>query len=142
MEFSGSATLLKKTPIQVFSCEIYKLFKSNYFVEDFSHEKRKEQSLNAYFQTLFKKRLKRRCFPVNFVNYFCGSFFNKVTSQTGWRLLTVLERDCRTCTSLWILRNFWEIFFPEHLLATISYMMLLFSLFLQISEAWSLNLIY
>ena len=31
LEFWGSATLLKKTPTQVFSCEIYKLFKNNYF---------------------------------------------------------------------------------------------------------------
>ena len=33
LEFGGPATLLKKIPIQVFSCEIYKRFKSNYFEE-------------------------------------------------------------------------------------------------------------
>ena len=31
--FWGPATLFKKTPTQVFSCEIYKLFKNNYFEE-------------------------------------------------------------------------------------------------------------
>ena len=33
LEFSGSATLLKKTLRQVLSCEIWKIFKSNYFEE-------------------------------------------------------------------------------------------------------------
>ena len=36
LEFWGPATLLKKTPTQVFSCEIYKLFKNNYFEEHLS----------------------------------------------------------------------------------------------------------
>ena len=33
LQFWGPATLLKKTPTQVLSCEIYKLFKNNYFEE-------------------------------------------------------------------------------------------------------------
>ena len=33
LEFWGPTTLLKKTPTQVFSCQIYKLFKKNYFEE-------------------------------------------------------------------------------------------------------------
>ena len=33
LEFWGPATLLKNTPIQVLSCEIYKLFKNNFFEE-------------------------------------------------------------------------------------------------------------
>ena len=33
-------------------------------------------------------------------------FFNKAAILTAWRLLIVLERDCRTVISLWILRNF------------------------------------
>ena len=32
-KFRGPATLLKKTPTQVLSCEICKLFKNNYFEE-------------------------------------------------------------------------------------------------------------
>ena len=34
------------------------------------------------------------------------SLFNKVASLTAWRPLTVLERDCSTGISLWILWNF------------------------------------
>ena len=33
LQFSGSATLLKQTPTLVFSCEIYKLLKNNFFEE-------------------------------------------------------------------------------------------------------------
>ena len=33
LELWGSATLLKKTPTQVFSCAVYGLFKNNYFEE-------------------------------------------------------------------------------------------------------------
>ena len=40
-----------------------------------------------------------------------GSLFNKVVSLTGWKFLTVLERDSTTAISLRILWNFSENFF-------------------------------
>ena len=71
-----------------------------------------------------------------------GFLLNKVASIMSWRDLTVIERDCRTDISLWILWNFWESFFVELLLATTSYMMLFFFPIFQISEVCSLKSIY
>ena len=71
--------VLKETPIQMFSCEFCELFKNTYFVEDLQ---------TAGYETLVR-----------------GSLFNKVSSLTAWRPLTVLERDCSTVISLWILWN-------------------------------------
>ena len=58
LQFWGPATLLKKTLTEVFSCEIRKIFKNNYFEEHLwvSTSKR-------YW------KLQHRVFPVNFVNY-------------------------------------------------------------------------
>ena len=53
---------------------------------------------------------------------------NKVAILTAWPHLTVLERDSSTGISLWILLNFKESFFVEHL-ATTSHTMLVFFLF-------------
>ena len=107
LQFWRPATLSKKTPTQVLSREIYKLFKNNYF---------EEHLLNAASKHYLKK-LEHSCFLVNFVNYsrtsifkkiyqpVRGSFLNKVTSLTAgltaWRLLSVLESDRRT-----VLRDF------------------------------------
>ena len=71
---------LKESRTQVLFCEFCKLFKNTYFLED--------------LQTACSETPVRR------------SFFKKVASLTAWKLLTVLERDCRTGISLWILRNF------------------------------------
>ena len=87
LQFWGSATLLKKTPTQVLSCEICKIFKSNHF------EKHRAQTLE--------------------------------------------ERDSSTGIFLWILCNFLESFFVEHLLATTSNMMLF--LFFIFADQWSLQ---
>ena len=64
----------RETRTHVFSCEFRELFKSTYFVED--------------LQTAGSET------PVR------GFVFNKVASLTARRLLTVLERDCRTGISL------------------------------------------
>ena len=103
LQFWGPATLLKKTPAQVLSREIYKLFKNNYFEEHLWNTR--TQLLSCEFCELFKN--------IYFLEYLQtassetpvrGSFFNKVTSLTAgltaWRLLTVLESDCRTVISL------------------------------------------
>ena len=97
----------------MFCCEFCELFKKTYFVEDL--------------------QLAGSEIPVR------GSLFNKVTSMTTWRLLAVLERDFRTGSSTWILRNFYEGFFTEHL-ATTSH--IIFFSILQISEVCSLKPIY
>ena len=54
----------------------------------------------------------------------------------AWKHLTVLERDSSTGISLWILWNFSESIFAEHLLATTSHMMLFFFLF---ADQWGLQ---
>ena len=113
-QFWGPATLLKKTPTQVLSCEIYKLFKNNYLEEHLwtsasKHylKETRTQVLSCEFCELFQNiyfledlQTASSETPVR------GSFFNKVASLTAWWLLTVLERDWRTPISLWILRNF------------------------------------
>ena len=130
--FWGPATLLKKTML---SCEIYKLFKNNYFEEHLwtsasKHYLKRDSNTDAFLwilwitqERLFLEELQ----TASSETLVRGSFFNKVASVTAWRLLTVLERDWGTVISLWILRNFWESFFAEHLLATTSHMMLFFS---------------
>ena len=47
----------------------------------------------------------------------------------AWQPLTVIEEDYSIDIFLWILRNFYESFFAEHLLATTSRMMLFLILF-------------
>ena len=135
LQFWGPATLLKKTPAQMLSCEIYKLFKNNYFEEHLwtsasKHYLKRDSNTDAFLwilwitqEHLFLEELQ----TASSETLVRGSFFNKVASVTAWRLLTVLERDWGTVISLWILRNFWESFFAEHLLATTSHMMLFFS---------------
>ena len=115
LQFWGPATLLKKAPTQVFSCEFCKLLKNIYFKE--------------HLRTAGSKTLVR------------GFLFNKVASLMAWRPLTVLERDSSTGIFLQILCNFKESFFVEHLLATFSCMMflLLLLLLLQINEVCSLQ---
>ena len=104
---------------------------------------------------LLKKILQHRCFPVNFTNYLRISILESTYERLvlkhrceGFSLiklqvcrsggLPVLERDSSTghCTSifLWILCNFYESLFVEHLLATTSHMVVVFSSFLQIGE--------
>ena len=95
------ATLLKKAPTQVFSCEICKLFKNNYF----------EEHLWTSASKLYLKRVSNTVVflwilgnsqehlfcrgPMNgwFWNTSAGSLFNKVASLTAWRYLTVLTFD-------------------------------------------------
>ena len=105
---------IKKTLTQMISCEIYKLFKNNYFEEHLRAsasknylKKTRRQVLSCEFCELFKN--------INFPGYLQnarsetpvrGSFFNKYASLTPWRPLTMLERDCHTVIFLWILRKF------------------------------------
>ena len=114
LEFWGPATLLKKTLTQVFSCEIYKLFKNNYFEEHLwtsasKHYLKRDSNSGAscefcklFKNTYFLEDLQTACSETPLRR----SFFKNVASLTAWKLLTVLERDCRTGISLWILRNF------------------------------------
>ena len=114
MELWGSAALLKKAETQAFSCEIYKLFKKNYFEEHLwmsasKHYLKRDstQVLSCEFCKLLKniyllEDLQTAC-PQTPVR---GSFFNKEASLMAWKLLTVVERDCCTGISLWIIRNF------------------------------------
>ena len=100
----------KETPAQIFSCEFCELFESKFFAEHL--------------------RTAGSGIPVRV------SLFNKVGSLTAWSPLTVLERDSSTGISLWILWNFSESIFAEHLLATTSHMMLFFFLF---ADQWGLQ---
>ena len=119
------ATLLKKAPTQVFSCEICKLFKKNYFEEHLwmSASKlylKRDYNTGVFLWTLLFKntyfvvdlRMAGSETPIR------GSLFNKVASVTAWKHLTVLERDPSKGIYLWILWNFKEAFFAEHLLPT------------------------
>ena len=100
MQFWGPATLLKKTPTQVLSCEICKLFKNNYFEEHLwmSASKlylKRDCNTGVFLWTLLFKntyfvvdlRMAGSETPIR------GSLFNKVASVTAWKDLTVLERD-------------------------------------------------
>ena len=85
----------------MFSCEIYKLFKNNYFEEHLwtsasKHYLKRDSNSGASceFRKLFKNTyiledLQTACSetPVR------ESFFKKVASLTAWKPLTVLERD-------------------------------------------------
>ena len=114
LEFWGPAALLKRTLAQLLSCEIYKLFKNNYFKEHLwmsasKHYLKRDSNSGAscefcklFKNTYFLEDLQTACSETPVM----GSFFKKVANLTGWKLLTVLERDCRTGISLWILRNF------------------------------------
>ena len=144
LQFWKPANLLKKAPIQVFSCEIWKFFKKNYFAEHlwtFTSKLYLKRDSNTgvflWFCVLFKNTyFVKDLWMAGSETPVWGSLFNKVASLTTWRHLTVLERDSSTGISLWVLRNFQESF-----LATKSHMMLFFS-FLQISEVCSLKSIY
>ena len=125
-----------KFEISQFSCEICKLFTSNYF----------EAHLWMYTSKFYFKKEPTWCFPVNwelFKNtYFVKdlqttgseipvrwSLYNKIASMMACISLTVVKRDFSTGISLWILWRFWENFVAEHLLATTSHMMLFFPLY-------------
>ena len=85
----------------MFSCEIYKLFKNNYFEEHLwtsaskyylkrdSNSGASSEFCKLFKNTYFLEDLQTACSetPVR------GSFFKKVASLTAWKLLTVLERD-------------------------------------------------
>ena len=114
LEFWGPATSLKNTPILVFSYEICKFFKNHYFEEHlwtsaskhYLKETRTQgrpcKYCKLFKNTYFLEHLQTACSqtPVTV------SFVNNVRNLTAWRLLIVLERDCRTGISQWILRNF------------------------------------
>ena len=109
LQFWGPATLLKKTPTQVLSCEIWKLFRNNYCEEHLWMSASK-----LYLETP-KQVFSRRFCELFKSNYFVedlqtavsetpvpGSLFNKVASLTYRTHLTVLERDSSTGISMWI----------------------------------------
>ena len=140
-----ACNFINKAPTQKLSCEICKFFESNYF----------EEYLWMSASKLYLKRNGAKAYSCEFSKLFIntyfvedlqtagsetplrGSFFNKVISLTAWRLLTVLERDCRTGVSLCILRNLQESSFSEHLLTTTFHIMFFF--FSQISEIFGLK---
>ena len=85
----------------MFSCEIYKLFKNNYFEEHLwtsaskyylkrdSNSGASSEFCKLFKNTYFLEDPQRACSdtPVR------GFFFKKFASLTAWKLLTVLERD-------------------------------------------------
>ena len=127
LQFWGPVTILKKTPAQVLSCEICKLFKSNYF----------EEICERLLLNFFKRRLQHRCFPVDFMNY----------SGTLILLQRIYERLVLKHTfgglllikALWILWKFLERFFAELPLATTSYVILLLLVFFLFADQWGLQ---
>ena len=121
------------------SCEICKLFKNNYFEELLWMSTSKlylKRDSNISVFLWFFELFKNTYFVKDLETPVLGFLFNKVASLMAWRPLAVLERDCSTSISLWILWNFSENFFAEHLLAAISHMMLLFFPF---SDQWALQ---
>ena len=115
MQFWGPATLLKKTPTQLLSSEICKLFKSNYFEEHLwmpsskLYLKRDYNTSVFLWTLLFKKtylvvdlRMTGSETPIRW------SLFNKVASETTWKYLAVLERDSSKGIYPWALWNFKE----------------------------------
>ena len=94
------ATLLKKAPTQVLSCESCKLFKNNYFEEHLwtsaSKLYLKRDSNTVVFLWILgisqEHLFCRGSMNGWFWNTSAGSLFNKVASLTAWRHLTVLER--------------------------------------------------
>ena len=108
LQFWGPATLLNKIPTQVLSREVYKFLKTvilknicEMLLLNIISKDTRTQLLSCEFCELFKN--------IYFLEYLQtassetpvrGSFFDKVTSLTtgltAWRLLTVLESDCRT----------------------------------------------
>ena len=108
LQFWRPVTLLKTTSTLVLSCEMWKIFKNNYFEEHL-------------WATAFKLYLKTGTNTGVFLwilkFYFAehlrgdgseilvrGSLFNKVASLMVWRPL--LKRDCGTGIYLWIVWNF------------------------------------
>ena len=110
LKFWGPATLLKKTPTQVLSCEICEIFNNNYFEEHLWTTASKliwketpRQAFSCKFCELFKNTyFKQHLRTAGSKTPVRGFLFNKVASLTAWRPLTVLERDSRTGTFLWI----------------------------------------
>ena len=143
-----SANLLKKTLTQVFSCEIYKLFKKIYFEEHLwtsasKHYLKRDSNSGAscefcklFKNTYFLEDLQTACSETPGM----GSFFKKAASLTAWKLLTVLERDSHRYFSVNFEKFLWKLF-CRILLANTSHMMLFFSFF-QISEVCSLKSVH
>ena len=94
--FLGPVTLSKMTPTQVLSCENWNYFEEHLWISTWK----------LYWKLL------RNTYSVDDLQAtgsetpVQGSLFNNVASLTAWRSLTVLERDCSTGISLWILWNF------------------------------------
>ena len=89
MQFWGPATLLKKTPAQVLSCEVVKLFKNIYLKSICEH-----LLLNFIYKETPTQTFS--CFPVDIQTSVsetavCGCLFNKFANLTAWRPLTVLK---------------------------------------------------
>ena len=122
LQFWEPATLLKKTLTQLFSCEIYKLFKNNYFEEHLwtSAPKlylKRDSNTGGYLWILWIVQEHLFCWGSmngSFWNTSAGSLFNKVASLRTWRHLTVLKRDSSTGISLWILSNFRKAFLQKN----------------------------
>ena len=130
LQFWGPATLLKKTQTQTLSCEIWKLYKNNYFEDNLwtSVSKlylKRDSNTGAFLwflwiiqEHLFVKDLQ----TTGSETPVWGSLFNKVASQVAWRNLTVLEIEsitskqplltwcCCFCFGLFFL--FYFLFFP------------------------------
>ena len=116
LRFWGPATLLKKTPTQMLSFEICKLFKSNYFEEHLwtSASKlyfKRDSNTSVFLRIFWIIQEHRNIYIVEDIRTagsetpVRGSVFNKFANLTAWTHLTVVERDPSTGISLWILWN-------------------------------------
>ena len=131
MQFWGPATLLKKTPTQVLSCEICKLFKNNYFEEHLwmSASKlylKRDYNTGVFLWTLLFKNtyFVEDLQTAGSETSVWESLFNKVASVTAWKHLTVLEtlakvflcEFCKTLRKLFCRtpssNHFSHVFFP------------------------------
>ena len=143
LQFWGPATLLKKTQTQILSCEIWKLYKNNYFEDNLwtSVSKlylKRDSNTGAFLwflwiiqEHLFVKDLQ----TTGSETPVWGSLFNKVASQVAWRNLTVLEIESITSKQpllTWCCCFCFGLFF---------HFIFYFFLF-QISEVFSLNSVY
>ena len=67
--------------------------------------------------TLLKKRLWRRCIPVNFVKYFIPPFLKKTSSVCFWIVLVNVVLSKRSTSPLFLCEfreSFYKSYFTEH----------------------------
>ena len=77
----------KGAPSYAFSCELYEIFNNNYSIVTTANScfcicrSNRSQMFFCWPRpvTLLKKKLQRKCFPVNIAKFFRTAFFNRTT---------------------------------------------------------------